>query len=553
MLLELRIRDYAVVHDARFEGRPGLNVLSGETGAGKSIVMGALSLLLGERASSDSVRKGAKRSSVEAVFDIASTPAIRERLEELGLQGEDGLVVLRREVHIEGRNRAWVNGSPTTAATVGELGAMLVDLHGQNEHRTLLRPEEQRRALDAFAGAELLADRVRRSHREAEALSARAEELSARHRDLAAQADFLRFQSQEISDATLDADEEEQLGAENRRLRNAEELARGAGRLADDLYEGDSALAGTLSELTQIAHRLAEHDGELGDDALEMDDVTRRVEELGRRFGAYAGEIEFDEKRIEEVQARQDLLFRLKRKYGPELADVISTGERLIQELEEMREGDAELSEVLRRREEVRAELATLADELTVIRRASSTRLAEEVQSILPELGLEGATFEVSLSTLNENGPGGAEDVLFRASLNAGFALGPLARIASGGEVSRIVLILESILARVHRVPTLIFDEIDQGIGGRIATQVAERLRRVSEHHQVFVVTHLPQIASRAQHHLRVHKTTGSGMAETQISVLEGADRVEEIARMLSGDSASTVSRDHARSLIGSG
>jgi DNA repair protein RecN (Recombination protein N) len=366
-----------------------------------------------------------------------------------------------------------------------------------------------------------------------------------------ARADFLRFQSQEITEAALELDEEERLASEGKRLRHTEELAQGAAKLTDTLYEGDEGLAGQLSELAQVARRLADHDAALAGEAAGMEDVTRRVEEFGRAFARYAGEVEFDPARMEAIRVRQDLIFRMKRKYGPELADVVAMGDRLGEELAELDDGDAEREEVLAELERTLAELTEIAGKLTETRTEAAARLASEVQAVLPDLGLEGATFEVSLLPLDSIGPGGGEDVLFRASLNSGFAPDALAKIASGGEVSRIVLALESILARVQRVPTLVFDEIDQGIGGRVATKVAERLRSVSRHHQVFVVTHLPQIASRAEHHLHVEKTVGSGLAETRIVHLDGADRVEEIARMLGGDTDSTVSRDHARALIG--
>ena len=550
MLIELHVRDYAVIDDLSLELGPGLSVLSGETGAGKSIIVGALSLLLGERASSDSVRVGAERARVEAVFDVSERPELLSLLTELGQEAEDGLLILRREVAAEGRNRAWMNGSPTTARVVGELGRALVDLHGQHEHQTLLRREAQRSILDAFGDAEGDAADVVEAFETLTGLETRLSELRERRRELEGRADFLRFQLAEIEEGRVEVGEDAALEDEGRRLEHSEELLREATSIHAELYGGDGAVTDRLSQLLGSLSRLKEWDPSLEGAHDALKEAYYALADVGRELGDYAGSVRHDPGRLEEVRERIDLILRLKRKYGPELTDVVETGGRLSAELDEL-EGSGWDEEALQRDvDEARTELTDAAERLTGKRQEAARRLETEVEALLPDLGLPGATFQVLLEALPTVGNRGTERVEFLVSVNAGFAPMPLGRVASGGELSRVMLALKAILARVDQVPTLIFDEIDAGIGGQVATLVAARLQEVARYHQVFVITHLPQLASRARSHLLVEKTEGDGLAATSVDELEGEARVREIARMLGGDPESETSRDHARELL---
>ena len=550
MLLELRIQDFAVIDRVAVRLAPGLNVLSGETGAGKSIVVGALSLLLGERASADLVRAGADRAVVEGVFDVAEHPDVLELLADQGLEAEDGLLILRREVSASGRGRAWVCGAATTAAFVGELGRRLVDLHGQHEHQTLLRPDEQRAILDAYAESTALAEAVRSAH--ARLLECRRElqELERRRAAAEQRADLLRFQAEEIEAARLREDEEELLEAEAQRLEHAEDLARLSGTLYQALYASEDAVTERLGELRRTLDHLIRIDPTQAEARELLESALYTLDELGRRMGEYAARIEHDPARLDEIRRRQDLLFRLRTKYGPTLADVIATGRRAREELDVLDRSALDRRALEKEEAEARAELERLAGELSARRAAAAARLAEEVGGILPELGLAGR-FEVALDPLPEIGAAGAESVEFRIALNVGFEPRPLARVASGGELSRVMLALKTILARLDQVPSLVFDEIDTGIGGVTANRVAANLRRVAECHQVFVITHLPQIAARADHHLRVEKLEADGRAATRLTELTGEERVRELARMLGGDPDSAASLEHARELLG--
>ena len=553
MLIELRIRDYAVIHDLTLELGPGLSALSGETGAGKSIIVGALSLLLGERASSDTVRTGAERAMVEAVFDVSTYPKLRAQLNDLGIEVEDGLLILRREVAAVGRNRAWINESPATARTVGELGRSLVDLHGQHEHQTLLRKDTQRHILDAFGEAEQDASAVEEAFGVLSKLEAQLKELQEHRRELASRVDFLRFQMRELEEADVQPGEEEALSEESGRLENSEELLGETTRIHAELYSAEGAVTEKVSALAQTLARLKEWDPALDGLHEELQEAYHALAEVGRDLSNYAGGLRHDPGRLEEVRSRLDLIHSLKRKYGPTSEDVIASRDRVRAELDEVEDGGWDEDTLAADVERTRSTLAAAATRLSEKRREAATRLEKEVEALLPDLGLPGGTFKVQMDTLPEVNSRGAESIEFLVSVNAGFPPTSLARVASGGELSRVMLTLKAILAQVDQVPTLVFDEIDAGIGGQVASLVAAKLKDVARYHQVFVVTHLPQLASRARRHLLVEKNEGEGLAETAVRGLTGDARVREIARMLGGDPESETSRDHAREMLAAG
>ena len=553
MLIELRIKDYAVIHDLTLELGSGLSALSGETGAGKSIIVGALSLLLGERAASDTVRTGAERAMVEAVFDVATYPKLGVQLDDLGIEAEDGLLILRREVAAVGRNRAWINESPTTARTMGELGRSLVDLHGQHEHQTLLRKDTQRHILDAFGEAEEDASAVEEAYEELGGLEAKLRELQDHRRELANRVDFLRFQMRELEEADVQSGEEEALTEESGRLENSEELLGETTRIHDELYSAEGALTDKVSDLAQTLARLKGWDPALEEPHEELQGAYHALAEVGRDLSDYVGGLRHDPGRLEEVRSRLDLIHSLKRKYGPTAEDVIASRDRVRAKLDEVEDGGWDEDTLAAEVDRTRSDLIAAAARLSEKRQAAATRLEEEVEALLPDLGLPAGTFKVQMDTLPEVKSRGAESIEFLVSVNAGFPPSSLARVASGGELSRVMLTLKAILAQVDQVPTLVFDEIDAGIGGQVASLVAAKLKDVARYHQVFVVTHLPQLASQACSHLLVEKDEREGLAATAVRGLTGDARVREIARMLGGDPESETSQDHARELLAAG
>jgi DNA repair protein RecN (Recombination protein N) len=552
MLTELRIRNFAIIESLTLPLARGFNVLSGETGAGKSIIVGALGLLLGERASTDLIRTGADRATVEGVFEIADHPEIARLLDERGIDVEESLVVLKREIAAAGRARAWVNGTPVNAGLLAEIGRLLVNLHGQHEAQTLLDSESQRRILDAFAGAVEHAQLVRQAHDELLAVRREITDLARRRAEAERRADYLRHVVGEIEDARLVEGEDVRLEDEARRLEHAEELrSLSAGMAA--MIEGDGEGESVLQRLGTIERQLAaiqRIDPSLARLQELYDNAFYAIEALARELEEYERSVELDPARLEEVRRRRDLLFRLTKKYGDTLADVIETGRRSRAELDLVDSAALDIRQLEARERATAERLREHAEELTSLRVAAAERLAAAVDAVLPDLGMPDGRFRVRLVPLAEIGSCGAEDVEFRVSLNVGHEDRPLSRVASGGELSRVMLALKTILARLDRVPTLVFDEVDAGIGGRVGLQVGETIRRVAGYHQVFAITHLPQNAARAHHHILVSKGARGGVTTADVTVLADEPRVTEIARMLGGDPESDVSRAHAAELL---
>ena len=550
MITELRIRNFAIIESVTLPLSEGFNVLSGETGAGKSIIVGALGLLLGERASSDLIRSGADKATVEGVFDVANVRGIVELADERGIEVEDDTLVLKREIATSGRGRAWVNGAPVTATVLAEIGRQLVNLHGQHDAQTLLDGESQRRILDAFGGAESQSELVRGIYGELSGVRREIAALSSRRAEAEKRADYLRHVAKEIEDARLSPGEDAKLEDEARILENADELRTLAAAL-NDLLSGDES-----SVLTQLgaAQRPLTSIERIDPSAARMQELFDAgfyaLQELGRSVEDYAGSVDLDPSRLEEVRQRRDRLFGLLKKYGPTLDNVIEAGRSARAELDLIDTAQFDLANLTNRESDARRRLAAEAEKLSDLRLSAGKKLARAVDALLPQLGMPDGKFSVAFVSRDEPTAEGAEDVEFRVALNVGHEDRPLARVASGGELSRVMLALKTILARVDQVPTLIFDEVDSGIGGRVGLQVGDTLRRVAKEHQVFAISHLPQIAARAHHHIVVAKGAKGGVTTADISVLEGTSRVNEIARMLGGDPESKVSRAHAKELL---
>ncbi len=549
MLSELSVRNFALIDRLTVRLGPGLNVLTGETGAGKSILVGALSLLLGQRASTGVVRSGADRASVEGVFEVGGRDGILAWLDDHGIDSAGDVVALRREVVVEGRGRAWINGSSVSLSLLGELADSLLTLHGQHQHQSLLRGDEQRRILDAYGSLEELAGELADIHRAVSALRERTATLEERRRMALQRADLLRFQVAEIEAAEIESGEETKLEVEARRLSHAEELLELTESLVRAISGGDSA-SQRLGAARRGIERLVVIDPACADLSELFDTAWYAIEEIGSRLDDYAAGIEHDPARLDEVRARQDLLYRLRAKYGPEMADVLETLRLARDELAVIDDAEWEISGIARQLETASAELARLSSTLTDRRRTAASAIEAEVNRILPELGMASGLFRVDITPREEIGRHGGDEIEFMVSLNVGFDPRPLSQVASGGELSRVMLALETILARVDAVPSIVFDEVDAGIGGMVAAKVGEKLQRVAEHHQVLAITHLPQIAARAHHHLFVRKLDADDATATEVSVLDDEARVREVARMLGGDPGSAASIAHARELI---
>ena len=550
MLTELRIRNLAVIESVTLPVAPGFNVLSGETGAGKSIIVGALGLLLGERSSADVVRGGADRAVVEGVFDATGNRPLAAMLEERGIEAEDGLLVLRREVGAGGKSRAWINDVTVTTTALASVGRLLVNLHGQHESQALLDDDAQRDVLDALAGATDVATAVRDAHAELEAIRSSITDLSRRREEAAKRADYLRHVAREIDAARLVAGEEERLDDEARRLTHAVELRAQVAQAMDAIEDGDAGAIHALGAARRAVQAALRLDPAASALCETIDQALVTLQELARDLAAYDATLDSDPERLAEVDRRRDQVSRVTRKHGGSVDAAIAALREARAELEVLDTAAVDLRDLTAREESARSALAAQAARLSKLRQKASRKLASEVEALLPDLGLPGGRFLVQLEPTEVITAAGAERVEFRVALNVGHDARPLARTASGGELSRVMLALKSILARLDQVPTLVFDEVDAGIGGTVALRVGDSLRRLAEHHQVLVITHLAQVAARAHHHVVVAKGAKGGVSTADISVVQRDDRVAEVARMLGGDPSSKVSRAHARELL---
>jgi DNA repair protein RecN (Recombination protein N) len=554
LLTELRIRNFAIIESVTLPLAPGFNVLSGETGAGKSIIVGALGLLVGGRATSDLVRTGAERATVEALFEIGGSPELLAALDARGIDAEDGTLVLKREVAASGsRARAWINGSPVTTSVLADVGRMLVNVHGQHEAQSLLDESSQRAILDVFGDCAHEAGQVAAAHHELLDARAMSASLRARRDQALNRADYLQHVAKEIGDAKLVEGEDAKLEEESNRLAHGEELRSHAAEINDALDGGDDTIVQRVGHLQRSLSALRKVDPATDRLQALFDAAYYALEELARETQAYAEGVVNDPDRLEAVGRRRDLIFRLAKKHGGSIATAIESGRAARAELDMVDTAALDLRGLDARVSAAERTLAEAAAVLSVKRSAAAAKLAKAVEALLPELGMPDGRFLVSLIPRQETGTTGAEEVEYRVTLNVGHDARALSRVASGGELARVMLALKTILARLDRVPTLIFDEVDAGIGGKVGLMVGDAMRRLAAHHQVFAITHLPQIAARAHHHMVVSKGAKGGVTTADITVVEGDERVREVARMLGGDAESKVSREHATELLATG
>ncbi len=564
MLLELAIRDLAIIRELRLSFEPGLNALTGETGAGKSIIIDALGAALGARASADLVRSGASKAWVEAVFDVRhlmEREDVRALLDEAGVEPEDGLLILARDISATGRSTARVSGRTVPLSVLAEIGRRLVDIHGQSEHLSLLRAETQLDLLDRFAGTwperQELAELVREYRRTWRAYT----QLVTEERERAQRVDLLRFQVQEIAAARLRPGEEEALARERSILANAERLATLA-REAYDLLaggEGEGQLA-ALDALRLVGARLEELgqlDLERRPLAGQVLEATYALEEVARELRHYAESIEADPQRLAAVEDRLALIKQLKRKYGATVEEVLEHARRAAAELERLDTSEEEAARLRGQIEELAQEIHQRAERLSQRRRQRAAELERQVEDAMRALNMGRAKFEVAFRRSSESSAdrlgvdeSGLDRIEFLIAPNAGQEPRPLARIASGGETARLMLAIKSILSEVDETPTLVFDEVDVGIGGRSGQVVGERLWSLTDRHQVIVISHLPQIAAFAEAHFRIAKEEVDGVAETRVARLSEAERIDELAAMLDGLPVTPESRANAEAML---
>ena len=554
MLTELRIVNFALIEQLSIQFQSGFTVLTGETGAGKSLLIDAIALLVGGRASTDQIRSGEDEAQLEAAFHLPDTHPLlqRLRLHEVIGQNESELI-LRRVLSRSGRHRVYVNGSLCPLRVLEELGGTLVDIHGQHEQQSLLATAKQLDALDGFGRLCELRGKYEHAYQGWKELRRRLDALESDVVDRARREDMLRFQVREIEQAGLLPDEEERLRSERLRLVHAHRLRELAHEAHVELQADEQAVLTRLGRVGRILAELALTDPSMGDCEQSAAEAAIPLKELAGRLRDYAQQLEADPDRQAIVEDRLDLIHRLKKKYGGSVDAVVAFGRRVQEELQLLENHQERTAELTAQLDEEARRLRTLAEQLSKKRIDAAKRMTTLVGTELAALKMEQAIFQVVVS-VDESSDGlgstGRDRVEFLLSSNRGEPPRPLGRVASGGELSRIMLALKTVLAEMDQVPVLVFDEIDTGVGGAVAAAMGTRLRKLGAFHQVFCITHLPQVASQAEHHLLVEKGLDNQRTSTSVSVLKGMGREEEIARMLSGSTITKKVRETAAELI---
>jgi DNA repair protein RecN (Recombination protein N) len=552
MLKHLAIRNFALVEHLELEFAPGMTVLTGETGAGKSILLDALGLVLGDRADSGTVRAGCDRAEISATFEVSGLTAATRWLEERELN-LDGECILRRTVSADGGSRGYINGQPAPVQSLRELGEQLVDIHGQHAHQSLLKRDLQRQLLDAYAGHQPLVDQVSAAYRRWHELQQELERLSRAAGERDSRLELLRYQVGELEALGLSADELHTLEEEHSRLANASRLQEGAQRALDLLYEGDelaivSLLGRTLNELRD----LQTIDAALAGACELLEGASIQAREAGSELRHYLDRADLDPERINWVEQRLAAVQELARKHrcpGEELPALL---EQLQQELAELEQAGQRLDGLEAEIRRCREDYLKLAGKLSAGRRTAAGTLGEQVSANMAQLGMKGGRFEVALETLDndEPAPHGMERVELLVTANPGQPLKPLNKVASGGELSRISLAIQVISAGRGSIPTLIFDEVDVGVGGGVAEMVGRQLHTLGGERQVLCVTHQPQVAAQGHQHLQVSKQSQGESTRSAVKVLTAEERVEEIARMLGGMTITEQTLSHAREML---
>jgi DNA repair protein RecN (Recombination protein N) len=563
MLRSLYLKNYTLADELTVSFGTGLSIITGETGAGKSVIIGALNLLVGQRASPDLIRTGQTKSIIEATFDISKLPDVKKWLRENEFDEAEQLII-RREISKQSAARAFINDSPATISSLKELGDLLIDLHGQHEHQSLLQPERHRNFLDSYAGVqkELLSYSIK--YDEYIKLQKEIIELSRQKDSWTKERDFLDFQRNEIATIDPKEGEDEKIDAELKILENAEELAELASTLHTNLIDDEGSIYSRLADAKVTLEQLVKIDARFSDSLTEVTTMISVVKELSNESSNYSDSVEFSPARLSELRNRGMALTRIKKKYGPSLSNVIT----LYKDLESKLGPEGNIDELIQARKDeliqVRKELSSLGMKLSQKRKRSAERFEKEILMTLKELGMEQSQFKVSIEqTQSDEGKPfveiekkkllafshGVDIVEFFISNNKGEEPKPLARIASGGEISRVMLAMKSALSAADAIPVLVFDEIDTGISGRIAQKVGKAMKELSKEHQILSITHLSQIAAFADTHYLVEKATTHNSTTTAIRTLGEEEHIEEVARLIAGESVTKESLVAAKAL----
>ena len=541
VLTLLRIKNLALVEELEWQIGPGFIAVTGETGAGKSIIIGALQLLLGERADKSLIRTGADLCAVEAVFGGNDLQKLNPQLVEAGIEPCENELIIKRSFSAAGGTRQFINGSPTTLSVLKNLGDELVDLHGPHDHQSLLSPDTQLSLLDSFARAEEQLGEYRKHYRQLQTLLAEHSALDTAETAREQELDLLRHQVAEIKSASLVADEEEEIEKRYKLASNSKRLVELASAIANKLSEADDSVLSQLAETQRLLRELEKIDSSIEQFSSAHAASVVELSEIARALSIYAEKFDLDPQQLAALEQRVSLFETLKRKYGGSIAEVIAFGERAAERMQKIEGRDAELERLVKEIENVRAHMNRAGEALCKLRRKAAPKLSENIRRNLRDLGFRQSEFEAKLSALDEPRPSGFDAAELLFSPNPGEPLKPLRAIASSGEISRLMLAIKSALAAHDAIPLLVFDEIDTNVGGEIANAVGAKMQNLGREHQVICITHLPQVAATASSHFVVTKDVARGRTFSNLREVTGKARQEEVARMLGGKSESAL------------
>jgi DNA repair protein RecN (Recombination protein N) len=541
VLTLLRIKNLALVEELEWEIAPGFTAVTGETGAGKSIIIGALQLLLGERADKSLIRTGADSCTVEAVWTGNDLQELNPQLVDAGIEPCENDLIIKRSFSATGGTRQFINGSPTTLSILKGLGDDLVDLHGPHDHQSLLSPEKQLGLLDSFGRAEEQIEEYRKNYRQLQTLLAEHAALNTAETAREQELDLLRHQLGEISSANLVAREEEEIDRRYKLASNSKRLIELASAVANKLSEADDSVLSQLAETQRLLRELEKTDNSIAQFSSAHAASVVELSEIARSLSAYAEKLDLDPEQLAALEQRVSLFETLKRKYGGSITDVIGFGERAAERMRKIQGRDVELERLAKEIENVRAQMNRAGEALRKLRTKAAPKLSENIRRNLRDLGFRQSEFEAKLDALDEPRPNGFDAVELLFSPNPGEPLKPLRSIASTGEISRLMLAIKSALAAHDAISLLVFDEIDTNVGGEIAHAVGAKMDTLGRDHQVICITHLPQVAANASSHFVVTKEVVRGRTYSQLREISGKSRQEEIARMLGGKSESAL------------
>jgi DNA repair protein RecN (Recombination protein N) len=541
VLTLLRIKNLALVEELEWEIAPGFTAVTGETGAGKSIIIGALQLLLGERADKSLIRTGADSCTVEAVWTGNDLQELNPQLVDAGIEPCENDLIIKRSFSATGGTRQFINGSPTTLSILKSLGDDLVDLHGPHDHQSLLSPEKQLGLLDSFGRAEEQIDEYRKNYRQLQTLLGEHAALNTAETAREQELDLLRHQVSEISSANLVAREEEEIDRRYKLASNSKRLIELASAVANKLSEADDSVLSQLAETQRLLRELEKTDNSIAQFSSAHAASVVELSEIARSLSAYAEKLDLDPEQLAALEQRVSLFETLKRKYGGSITDVIGFGERAAERMRKIEGRDVELERLAKEIENVRAQMNRAGEALRKLRTKAAPKLSENIRRNLRDLGFRQSEFEAKLDALDEPRPNGFDAIELLFSPNPGEPLKPLRAIASSGEISRLMLAIKSTLAAHDAISLLVFDEIDTNVGGEIAHAVGAKMDTLGRDHQVICITHLPQVAANASSHFVVTKEVVRGRTYSQLREISGKSRQEEIARMLGGKSESAL------------